>query len=145
MNELVSALEQICSLKFVKYDNQYMLTDPGFKHVLHTINSVGISVGKEKFIEDKVRNFFRPLRSLPQLVHVPVDVPTSSEIDEQNSEDYRSLSSLWDAEFQDENLKLVLQILASLQTQKCEQRRQTTIKDDGQKALKYMKYDEEID
>ena len=146
VNELVSALEQIRSLKVVKYNDLYMLTDLGFKHVLQTINSIGISVGKEQ-IEDILHKFFSPIRSLPQLV--PVDVPSSynhlAEIEEQNNEDYRSLSLVYEAENQDESLKLVLPILASLQREKCEQRKRKAIQEHGEKALKYMMYDEELD
>ena len=149
VNELVSALEQIRSLKVVKYDNQYMITDLGFRHVMQTINSIeliNLIVSKEVIV-DILNKFFIPLRSLPQLV--PADVPTSynhlTEIDEQNSEEYRSISLVGGEEIRDEKLKLALSNLASLQRERCEQRKRTATTYDGQKALKYMKYDEEID
>ena len=251
LNELVSALEQIHSLKIVKYNERIILTDLAFDHVVRAINSIELinflvtkeqledvlhkffsplrsltsnqefsqlvptdiptssqfvaeedeesdveaedydenlklvlsiivhmqrakcelrkqqlqsqenerralesrpcaelqSVKHDEQIEDILHKFFSPLRSLPQLE--PVDVPTSynhlTEIDEQNSEDYRSLSLGEEAESQDKSLKLVLPILASIEREKCELRKRTATTDAEQKSLKSMKCDEELD
>ena len=254
VNELVSALEQIRSLKIVKYDEHIMLTDLGYDHVIRAINGIELinffvskeqledilhkffkplcsltsnqelvptdmptsnqfvaeeddieeesvmlslveeaenhdenlkhvlsiivrmqrakreqrkqqlqsqenerralesrpcaelqSVKHEEQIEDILHKFSSPLRSLPQLVsaNVPTSYSHLTEIDEQNSEECRLLSLVEEAENQDENLKLVPPILASLQREKCEQRKRTAATDAEQKSLKSMKCDEE--
>ena len=147
MNELVSALEHIRSLKVVKYDDHYMLSDLGFDHLIRAINGIDLInfvVGEEQNILHK---FFSPLRSLPQLV--AVNVPTI-DIDEQNDEEYRSLSLVEVAENHDDNLKLVLSILARLQRKRCEQKIRTATTDpsftrERQRTLKSVKHDEELD
>ena len=224
VNELVSALEQIRSLKIVKYDEHIMLTDLGYDHVMRTINGIELInffVSKEQ-LEDILHKFFKPLRSLTsnqelvptdmptssqfvaeeddieeesvrlslveeaenhdenlklvlsiivdmqrakrkqrkqqlqsqenergalELRPCAVDLPTSYKIDKQNIEEYRSLSLVGEAENQDENMKLVPPILASLQKVRCEQRKRTATTEprEWQRTLKSVKHDEELD
>ena len=68
--ELVSALEQISSLKMVDYNNTQILTDVGIRQVKQAMSSSAVIQGfndgtyDKKLFEDKLREWSRPLRSL---------------------------------------------------------------------------------
>ena len=70
LKELVSALEQISSLKLVWYNDDDILTDVGIRQVKQAMNSSTViqaindgTIAKDK-LEEEVSNVSRPLRSL---------------------------------------------------------------------------------
>ena len=68
--ELVSALEQISSLKMVDYNDTIILTDVGIRQVKQAMSSSAVIQGfndgtyDKKRFKDKLRKWSRPLRSL---------------------------------------------------------------------------------
>ena len=154
VNELVSALEQIRSLKIVKYNDRIMLTDLGFGHLMQAIDNIkviNVFFNKEQ-IEDQLQTFFKPLHSLASSQEfcqpVQADMPTSlAEDDEQINEEFRSLSLVGEAENQDESLKSLLSMLVNLYRANREQRKRTTATDpeEFQRPEKSIKYDDELD
>ena len=68
--ELVSALEQISSLKMVEYNNTQILTDVGIRKYKQAMSSSAMIQGfndgtiDRKLLEDTLREWSRPLRSL---------------------------------------------------------------------------------
>ena len=166
VNELVSALEQIRSLKIVKYNDRIMLTDLGFDHVIRAINSIELLnflVSKEQ-LKDILHKFFKPLRSLTSNQEfsqlVPTDMPTSSQFvaeeDEESDvkEESDMLSLVEEAQNHDENLKLVLSIIVRMQRAKREQRKQQLQSQENERRAlesrpcavpQSVKHDEELD
>ena len=147
VNELVSALEQIHSLKIVKYNDRIMLTDLGFGLVTQAVNSIELinAIFSKEQLEDIRHKFFRPLH-FSQLV--PTDMPTSSQFEAEEDEE----SDVEDENF--ENLKLVLSIIVPMQRAKREQRKpKLQSQENEQRALESrpcavlqsVKHDEELD
>ena len=160
VNELVSALEQIRSLKIVKYNERIMLTDLGFEHVIRAINSIeliNVLVSKEQ-LEDILHTFFKPLCSLTSNQElVPTDMPTSNQFvaeEDDIEEESVMLSLVEEAENHDENLKHVLSIIVRMQRAKREQRKQQLQSQENEQralesrpcaVLQSVKHDEELD
>ena len=70
LKELVSALEQISSLKMVQYNDTIILTDVGIRQVKQAMSSSAVIKGfnsgtyNKKWFKAKLREWSRPLRSL---------------------------------------------------------------------------------
>ena len=120
--ELVSALEQISSLKMVEYNGTRILTDVGIRQYKQGMNSSAVfndgTYNKKQF-EDGLREMSRPLSSLLSDQHT-----------HHSAED--ELASQSAAGEQDEDLQLALILSASIQTAQDEQRR---IEEEQQQAL----------
>ena len=115
LKELVSALEQISSLKMVEYnDDDPILTDVGIRQVKQAMNSSTViqaindgTIDKE-ILEEKVSNMSRPLRSILS------DQDSSQSLDLVTA-DIQS-SSHHDDDVEDYELQLALALSASIQT-----------------------------
>ena len=123
LKELVSALEQISSLKMVMYNNNYpILTDVGIRQVKQAMNSSTViqatndgTIDKEK-LEKILCKMSRPLRSILSC-HQALDLVTAY----MQSSIVSLQSALIDVE--ENELQLALALSASRQTAQDEQRR----------------------
>ena len=121
LKELVSALEQISSLKMVWYnDDDPILTDVGIRHAKQAMNSstviqamINDGTIDEEELEEVQRNNSRPLRSMLsyQYFSQALDLVTPH-IQPQSARDV-----------EDDELQLALALSASIQTAQDEQRR----------------------
>ena len=125
LKELVSALEQISSLKVVWYNDHAILTDVGIRQVKQAMNSSTViqaindgTIDKEK-LEEIIREWFRPLRSLLS------DHDSSQSLDLVTA-DMQSSSHHSAGDMKDEELQLTLALSASVQTAQDEERRRAT-------------------
>ena len=156
LKELVSALEQISSLKIVKvklmvYNGDSMFTDVGILQYKQSIcSSKAIqaindeTIDKEK-LEEGVSNMFRPLRSLLS------DQDSSQALDLVTA-DIQSSSHQSSCDVEDYELQLALALSASIQTAQdelgSEEEQQHSIQDalpeDGQEENDHDLEDEEL-
>ena len=126
--ELVSALEQISSLKMVMYNDTTILTDVGIRQCKQAMSSSAVIQGfndgtyNKKQFEDDLLELSRPLHSLLSDQHT-----------HHSGED--ELASQSAAEEQDEDLQLALILSASIQTAQDEQIRREEEQQQQQQAL----------